>query len=102
MSLDATRTVRELAIEVPNATRVFEKLGIDYCCGGTKSLSDACQHAHIALENVLSELEQGAKTEDSPRPDFENGSLGQLIEHIVGHHHSYVKQELPRIQQLLK
>ena len=34
MNLSATRTVRELAIEIPNATRTFEKFGIDYCCGG--------------------------------------------------------------------
>ena len=43
MSIDAARTVRELAIEIPDATRTFEKLGIDYCCGGSRSLNDACR-----------------------------------------------------------
>jgi hypothetical protein len=38
MPTTASKTVRELALELPNATRVFEKLGIDYCCGGHKSL----------------------------------------------------------------
>lgn len=56
MSLDGSRTVRELAIEIPNATRTFEKLGIDYCCGGSKSLHDACAQAHLSVEQVLSEL----------------------------------------------
>jgi iron-sulfur cluster repair protein YtfE (RIC family) len=59
MNLSATRTVRELAIEIPNATRTFEKLGIDYCCGGGKSLSDACMHAHLPVDDVLRALEQG-------------------------------------------
>jgi regulator of cell morphogenesis and NO signaling len=104
MALNAARTVRELAIEIPNATRTFEKLGIDYCCGGSRTLSDACQHAHISLEQVVSELAQssdykpGAK---SAEQEVAMGTLGQLVEHIVGKHHVYVKQELPRLQQLL-
>jgi regulator of cell morphogenesis and NO signaling len=104
MNLSATRTVRELAIEIPNATRTFEKLGIDYCCGGGKSLNDACLHAHLPINDVLCALEEGgsftAATEVS-QPDFTNGALGSLIEHIVTTHHVYVKQEIPRIQQLL-
>ena len=104
MNLSATRTVRELAIEIPNATRTFEKLGIDYCCGGGKSLSDACLHAHLPVDDVLRALEQGGSftpATESSLPDFTNGALGNLIEHIVTTHHVYVKQEIPRLQQLL-
>jgi regulator of cell morphogenesis and NO signaling len=104
MNMDGARTVRELAIEIPNATRTFEKLGIDYCCGGSRSLSDACQHAHVTLEDVLGELEQGSSFKpatESTTQDFANGTLTELVEHIVGTHHGYVKQELPRLQQLL-
>ncbi len=36
MNLNSAKTVRELAVEIPNATRIFEKLGINYCCGGKK------------------------------------------------------------------
>jgi len=104
MNLSATRTVRELATEIPNAPRTFEKLGIDYCCGGGKSLSDACMHAHLPVDDVLRALEQGGSftpaTEGS-LPDFTNGALGSLIEHIVTTHHVYVKQGIPRLQQLL-
>ena len=103
MNLDGARTVRELAIEIPNATRTFEKLGIDYCCGGSRSLSDACQHAHVPLEQVVTELGQGVGPgAKSAEQEVANGTLAQLAEHIVGTHHAYVKQELPRLQQLLK
>src|SRR5215471_14072832 len=104
MNLDDTRTVRELAIEIPNATRTFEKLGIDYCCGGAKSLRDACAHARILLDDVLRALEQGSGDRQVAQAevlDFTTGSLGALIEHILASHHGYVKQELPRIHQLL-
>jgi regulator of cell morphogenesis and NO signaling len=105
MALNATRTVRELAIEIPNATRTFEKLGIDYCCGGSRTLSDACLHAHVPLEKVVTELEQGSDFQPgatSAAQEVVNGTLSQLVEHIIGKHHVYVKQELPRLDQLLK
>src|SRR5689334_15674618 len=104
MAVDATRTVRDLAIEIPNATRAFEKLGIDYCCGGSKSLKDACQQAHLPIEEVLKTLEQDSsfsQPAEAASPDPEGGLCG-LVEHIVTKHHTYVKQELPRLQQLLK
>lgn len=104
MSLNTARTVRELAIEVPNATRTFEKLGIDYCCGGARSLNDACMHAHVSVDDVVRALEQGSSlgpAEEANSQDFANGALDNLIAHIVTTHHAYVKQELPRLQQLL-
>jgi regulator of cell morphogenesis and NO signaling len=104
MNLSANRTVRELATELPNATRVFEKLGIDYCCGGSKSLIAACLQARIPVETVLQALEQGGGVKQTPgstTPDLGSATLTDLIEHILTVHHAYVKQELPRISQLL-
>jgi len=104
MSLDSGRTVRELAIEIPNATRTFEKLGIDYCCGGSKSLHDACVQAQIPVEHVLDELERAGSftpAAETTGQDFANGTLSWLVERIIAKHHGYVKQEIPRLQQLL-
>ena len=56
MAVNATRIVRELAVEIPTATRIFEQLGIDYCCGGGKSLQEACSQAGIPLDQVLRTL----------------------------------------------
>ena len=58
MTLQSTKTVRELALEIPGATRVFEKLGIDYCCGGAKSLADACATRYLSPEEVIQQLEK--------------------------------------------
>lgn len=104
MQLDATRTVREFATEIPNATRIFEKLGIDYCCGGAKPLEAACRQANIPVDDVLRSLEgatvsSGGATAEAL--DFQNASLIDLIAHILSTHHSYVKQEIPRLKQLL-
>lgn len=104
MAVNATQSVRELAVEIPSATRIFEQLGIDYCCGGAKSLQEACAQAGLPLDQVLRSLAQGeASAAGAARelPDFRQSSLKDLVGHIVGKHHVYVKQELPRIQQLL-
>ena len=58
MTVATEKTVRELAIENPASTRVFEKLGIDYCCGGNRSLADACESANLQLDQVLDALEK--------------------------------------------
>jgi regulator of cell morphogenesis and NO signaling len=103
MNLDATKTVRELATETPNATRIFEQFGIDYCCGGSKPLQAACEHANISVEEVLRCLE-GANQPGSPSEaevDFQTVGLAELIDHILTVHHGYVKTEVPRIRQLL-
>src|SRR5512146_1595577 len=100
MPLDTTKTVRELAVEMPNATRVFEKLGIDYCCGGGKSLQDACQKANLPVEQVLRSLEDEAKPAAPVSSDWKTAPLADLIEHIVATHHGYVKAEVPRLEQL--
>jgi regulator of cell morphogenesis and NO signaling len=104
MILDATRTVREFATEIPSATRIFEKLGIDYCCGGAKPLEAACRQANIPVDDVLRSLE-GANSSvagaPADAPDFQNASLIDLIAHILSTHHAYVKQEIPRLKQLL-
>ena len=48
MTIATTKTVGEIAAEMPNATREFEKLGIDYCCGGNLALRIACARANVA------------------------------------------------------
>lgn len=104
MNPDPNRTVRELATEIPGATRIFEKFGIDYCCGGGKSLSEACAGARIPLQEVLQALAPGGSfmpANETSLPNFATRTLEELVEHIITTHHAYVKQELPRLRQLL-
>ena len=102
MPITAAKTVRELAVEVPNATRVFEKLGIDYCCGGHKPLDEACAGANVSVDRVLAALEKGVDAStDTITRDWNTAPLSELVDHIVDKHHAYVKSEIPRLQALL-
>jgi regulator of cell morphogenesis and NO signaling len=102
MGLTAAKTVRELATEFPNATRLFEKLGIDYCCGGNRSLEEACAAARLSPGEVLSSLEQGE--EASPTSwldrDWEAAPLADIIAHIKRTHHNYTREEIARLAPL--
>ncbi|MBZ5628803.1 MAG: iron-sulfur cluster repair di-iron protein [Acidobacteriia bacterium] len=100
MNVDTAKTVREVALDYPQATRVFEKLGIDYCCGGQKSLQEACAARNLAVDDVLASLAAQAE-QPAPSTDWNPASLAALIGHIVGTHHAYVKAEVPRLEQLL-
>jgi len=102
MSITAEKTVRELALENPAATRVFEKLGIDYCCGGNRSLEEACRTANLPVDEVLDSLAMDAQSGRAVEKDrnWATEMLADLVQHIVGTHHKYVREEIARLGPL--
>ena len=103
MSAIAEKTVRELALESTSATRVFEKLGIDYCCGGNKSLDEACRKANLSSDDVQRELEAAARdAQSASKRDWQREPLSELIAHISATHHKYVRDEIARLTPLLE
>jgi regulator of cell morphogenesis and NO signaling len=101
MLLNTTKTVRELALEVPNATRVFERLKIDYCCGGGRNIAEACEGAGVRLDELSLMLDEAGAAQGDAR-DFARGPLSDLIRHILDTHHVYTREESARIQALLE
>ncbi len=103
MNVSTNKTVRELALGIPGATRVFENLGIDYCCGGQRSLADACTAAGVTFDDVQRSLElTSGPGDEAPESDFQTVTLQTLITHIVGTHHSFTRLELARLNALLQ
>ena len=94
----AETTVREIALENPAAIRVFEKFGIDYCCGGRKPLAEACEERALEPAAVLAAIEATAVPAAASGPDWTTAGLGTLCRHIVETHHAYVRAEIPRLQ----
>lgn len=101
MAIAASKTVGEIAAENPRTTREFEKLGIDYCCGGSRSLAEACAQASISVDEVLDRLERStvAREQDGAE-DWFSRPLADLISHINHTHHVFVREECPRIEAL--
>ena len=102
MSSTAEKTVRELALENPAATRVFEKLGIDYCCGGNKSLEEACRVANLPMDEVLDSLEMAEQSARAVQKDrsWPTELLADLVVYITSTHHKYTREEMARLGPL--
>lgn len=100
MNTVQTKTVRDLAVEIPGATREFEKLGIDYCCGGQQSIADACAKAGITVDEMLRKLKSG-KAMNVGDSNFEKMPLVQLTQHILDNHHVFTKSEIERLRALM-
>ena len=103
MTLDTNRTVRELALDMPDATRVFEQLRIDYCCGGHRTLADACRTAGLNVEEVVGLLERDAwsPAQGDVVLDFQSLSLAELVSYIIEKHHLFTTAEMERIEALV-
>lgn len=104
MPMEGQKTVAEIALERPNSAAVFEKLGIDYCCGGRKPLAVACQEAGIDVNQVAELLEDGAGKDKSENEagDWSERSLASLVSHIVEKHHAFCRKEGLRLRTLLE
>ncbi|MES1260317.1 MAG: iron-sulfur cluster repair di-iron protein [Acidobacteriota bacterium] len=103
MTTTAERTVSEIAIENPASARVFESLGIDYCCGGKIPLKDACRKANVSPESVLELLENLKDSVGQAEPEmWAAAPLPELTRHIVSEHHDYVRTSGPRLLALLQ
>ncbi len=105
MLIDKTKTVRDLAVENPQAVRVFEKFKIDYCCGGHLSFEEACRNAGVEMNQVSEMLESAARDSEQNNfsdTDFTEWSLAALSDYIVRKHHSFTRDETKRITALLE
>jgi regulator of cell morphogenesis and NO signaling len=102
MHTTISKTVRDLALEIPNATRVFEKFGIDYCCGGMKPLDEVCQAKHISVDEVMRSLEQAAHSPEEAKREWKSAPLADLIAQIIEKHHKFTREEIVRLTALLE
>lgn len=98
--MNSARTVRELALQMPDATRVFEKFKIDYCCGGNTPLAEACAKAGVDLQQLEQELTKTG-TAAQIETDFSELTLPRLIDHIVNQHHVFTRDEMVRLDALM-
>ena len=99
--IDPSRTVAELVLEQPSRARVFEELGVDYCCGGKRSLSAACGARGLDVGAAVRALEAVAGEQPTER-DWADAPLVELCDHIVSAHHDRLREELPRLDGLLE
>jgi len=103
--IDPGATLGRLVAEQPARAELFERLRFDYCCGGARTLAEACEQHGLDAGTVcrmLDALEKVSVAEGrSEHRDWRRASIAELCEHIVAAHHDGLRADLPRIDELL-
>lgn len=90
-------TIGEIVAKDFRTAEVFKNAGIDFCCGGKKSLEQACSEKGIDTISIKAELEMFENTPQSSVNDFNEWDLGFLCDYIVNTHHKFVLKSLPQL-----
>lgn len=93
----AKRTPAEIVKVFPKASDLFKEKQIDFCCGGDQPLEESFLNIGLDGQAILNELNaqyQNWAAEGNQAKDWDTVPLSEIIDHIVYHHHAYVKEEL--------
>jgi len=98
VSGESDDTVGEIVAKDMYKAQVFKKYGIDFCCGGKKTVKQACAEKGLDVTLIEQELQQADKAVANHALPFNEWSLDFLADYIVNTHHAYVKKNLPEIR----
>jgi regulator of cell morphogenesis and NO signaling len=91
-------TLGELAAKDLRKAEVFKKYGLDFCCGGKKTVKEACKEKGLDVTKIEAELQQVDKAPAHRPLPYNEWGLDFLSDYITNTHHSYVKKNLPDIK----
>jgi regulator of cell morphogenesis and NO signaling len=98
-------TVGSIVRDHPALSRLFEQAKVDYCCGGQRTLDEACRQRGIDPQQFLAQLADYAASETASETASEVNlaalSLAELADHIERIHHAYLHAELPRLEKMV-
>jgi len=97
--IDPTTPLGAIVTDHPSLARRLEGLGLDYCCGGRRSLGEACADRGLDPVAVAADLEAAAEPAE-PEP-WATMAPEELVDHLESVHHAYLHRELPRLEALM-
>jgi len=93
-------TIGEIVSTDFRTAAIFEQFGIDFCCGGRRSVVEACRSAAVDPDAVSAALEALPPTGDQA-DDVAQAALPKLIDYILDTHHQYLRLSIPLIARHL-
>ena len=100
MSITDTTTIAEIAAEYPSSIRVFQRFGIDFCCGGRRPVRVACEEQGLSFEALEQALNRAEAVPAAGVRDWTHEPLHALIDHIVTTYHMALRNDLPRLEAM--
>lgn len=90
-------TLGQIAAKDLRKAEIFKKYGLDFCCGGKKTIKEACAEKGLDVTKIEQELQQADKVVQSRPVPYNDWNLDFLADYIVNTHHSYDKKTLPEL-----
>ncbi len=102
MNFNDQTKVKDIALSNSSSRQVLEEARVDYCCGGGKSLQEACAQAGVNSEEILKCLRENSQEVSPSESNWTSAPLEDLTAHIRSKHHQYVRDSIPRVKALLE
>ena len=99
MKISSNSTVGEVVKLNFKTSSLFQVNNIDYCCGGNKTISDACKEVGINPGQLITELETLVAQKDPDSKYINDLGLEELCNYIVKRHHAYVRENIPLLKK---
>ncbi len=99
ISGEGEETLGQIAAKDLHKAQIFKKYGLDFCCGGKKTVKQACEEKGLDLRKIEDELNQASGSVTSRPLPYNEWNIGFLADYIVNTHHSYLRKNLPDIRQ---
>jgi regulator of cell morphogenesis and NO signaling len=96
----AEASVADLIRARPSLAEVFDRLGLDFCCHGDRTLTEACQASGLAVGDVVAALEVADQRPADGEAGWADLGPAELADHIEAVHHRWLQAELPELQRL--
>jgi len=93
-------TIGQIVAKDYRKAQVFKNMGIDFCCGGKKTIAEVCEKKGIDPDEVERRLEAIKGENSNSETDFQNWDLGFLSDYIINTHHRYVRENTAFILEL--
>ncbi|MBE2894468.1 iron-sulfur cluster repair protein YtfE [Spirabiliibacterium falconis] len=92
------KKLREIAIEIPGATKLFRQVGLDYCCGGADSLALAAKLKGLDVADIVQQLQElHTQTENLAEQDWQQADFAAIIHYILTRFHQRHLEQLPEL-----
>ena len=99
MTITPYTTIAEIATTLPSSVRVFQRFGLELCCGGKMPIAAACVRQGVSFSDVVAAID-GSTLRCGADRDWRTEPLPALIEHIIAAYHDPLRDELPRLRAL--
>ena len=101
MAIASSDLVSDVATRYPGTVRVFRAHGLDFCCGGRRSIAAACADAGLSVDSLLQELETASALPDDADIDWLIAPIPQLVRFIIDTFHTPLREDLPRLRETM-